>query len=440
MKMNMTKTMLALTGAALMALGAVADPTITISRIQQRYPWNGYVDIDYTVAGVPEGQEGDYYVQFTVSNDVTKTSFVLDNFADDSRLAFASNGTWRATWRSGAMPVERFLARNVEFKAAVMFDPGCNGARTPYRMIKYLVIDLTEGPEATSYPISTEYYENTGASQELANVKYNADEYKTNKLVLRRILRGTFTMGSPTTETGRQLVNWMNKETQHEVTLTKDYYIGVFPVTQTQWLKVMGGTNPSSYKGNTDAATCPVEMVSYQMIRGATKGIAVPITGEVDAGSFLKLLRDKTGLTDLDLPTEAQWEYATRAGTTDSTYFGNNVTADATLLKAHIWYNGNSASKTHGVGQFPSNPWGLYDTLGNVWEWCRDRVTVAPSHDLGSAAATDPLSEVSNGNGTLRGGDWYNDATSSRSACRAGDTAVSGTTVNCGFRLSRPLP
>ena len=438
MKMNMTKTMLALAGAALMALGAVADPTITISRIQQRYPWNGYVDIDYTVAGVPEGQEGDYYVQFTVSNDVTKTSFVLDNFADDSMLAFASNSTRRATWRSGAMPVERFLARNVEFKAAVMFDPGCNGARTPYRIIKYLVIDLTEGPEATSYPISTEYYENTEASQELANVKYNADEYKTNKLVLRRILRGTFTMGSPTTETGRESAAWMNKETQHEVTLTKDYYIGVFPVTQTQWLKVMG-TNPSNFKGNTDAATCPVEKVSYNMIRGATKGCAVPITGEVDAGSFLALLRDKTGLTDLDLPTEAQWEYATRAGTTGSTYFGDNVTTDATLLKAHIWYNDNSDWKTHGVGQKPSNPWGLYDTLGNLWEWCRDRVT-ASNHDLGSAAATDPLSEVVGGNVPLRGGNWYNDATRSRCACRRGDFGVSYADPYSGFRLSRTLP
>lgn len=247
-------------------------------------------------------------------------------------------------------------------------------------------------------------------------------------------------MGSPTTETGRQSQTWMNKETQHEVTLTKDYYIGVFPVTQTQWLKVMGGTNPSNFKNNTDAATCPVEMVSYQMIRGATKGIAVPITGEVGAGSFLKLLRDKTNLPDLDLPTEAQWEYATRAGTTDSTYFGNNVTGDATLLKAHIWYKGNAQSKTHGVGQFPSNPWGLYDTLGNVWEWCRDRVTVAPNHDLGSAAATDPLSEVSNGNATLRGGSWYNDAATSRSACRDGGTAVSRTYNYLGFRLSRTLP
>ena len=432
--MNMTKTMLALVGAALMTAGAFADePTVSLTRFQQRYPWNGLVDIDYTVENV--GNPEDYYVKFTVTTNGAATGILARSFLNDATLAMASNGLYRVTWDTKA-DMAFVFSKDVSVRADLVFDPGCKGDRSPYAA-EFVIIDLTEGASATSYPVAYEgIYD-----REVANTNYNTDVYKTDKLVLRKIWKGQFTMGSPTTETGRESQpGWMNKETQHEVTLTKDYYIGVFPVTQTQWLKVMGGTNPSSFKNNTDAATCPVEQVSYQIIRGATKGIAVPITGEVDEGSFLKLLRDKTGLADLDLPTEAQWEYATRAGTTDSTYFGNNVTTDATLLKAHIWYKDNSSSMTHGVGQFPSNPWGLYDTLGNVWELCRDRVTAAPNHDLGSAAATDPLSEVSNGKVTGRGGTWGVDATSSRCACRRGAAGWSGTYSTYGFRLSRTLP
>ena len=429
--MNMTKTMLALAGAALMTAGAFADgdPTITLHRFQQRYPWNGLVDIDYTVANV--ANPDDYYVKFTVTTNGAATGIVATEFLDAGTLAIASNGNYRVTWDTEYEKAFIF-SKDVSVRADLVFDPGCKGERSPY--IPYLEIDLTEGASAEHYPVTSVF---TGIRA--GYLKYNTDEYKTNKLALRRIKAGTFTMGSPTTETGRQSKAWYNKETQHEVTLTKDYYIGVFPVTQTQWQKVMGD-NPSGFKGNDDAAICPVEQVSYTMIRGATKGIAVPITGEVDAGSFLALLRDKTGLTDLDLPTEAQWEYACRAGTTDSTYFGNNVTGDATLLKAHIWYRDNSNMTTHGVGQKPSNPWGLYDTLGNVWEWCRDRVTVAPNHDLGSAAATDPLSEVSNGNVPLRGGGLVHDARSSRCACRTGNRGVADAYSDYGFRLSRTLP
>ena len=431
--MNMTKTMLALVGAALMTAGAFADePTVTLTRFQQRYPWNGLVDIDYTVENV--GNPEDYYVKFTVSNNVAKTGVVALSFLDDGTLSMASNGNYRVTWDAECDEVEIF-SKDVTVRADLVFDPGCKGERSPYEQFVYQVIDLSAGPTATSYPVKKRPF----LTQEDANTALNTDKFKTDKLVLRRIKAGTFTMGSPTTETGRQSQTWMNMETQHEVTLTKDFYIGVFPVTQTQWLKVMGGTNPSRFKDNTDAATCPVETVSYQMIRGTTKGIAVPITGEVDAGSFLALLRDKTGLTDLDLPTEAQWEYATRAGTTGSTYFGNNVTTDATLLAAHIWYSGNSASKTHGVGQKPSNPWGLYDTLGNVWDWCRDHVTAAPNHNLGSAAVTDPLSEVSGVYVATRGDAWSAEATTPRCACRFATTVSTARDI-IGFRLSRTLP
>ena len=437
--MRIQKMLVAVLGAAMVAAAWADDPTVVLSRVQQRYPWNGLVDIDYTVANVPNPE--DYYVKFTVSNHTAKTSFVLDNFQDDRTLAVASNGTYRVTWRSGALPVEKFLSKNVTVRADLIFDPGCNGARTPYRMHKYLIIDLTEGPNAASYPIEVEYFKDQAA----ANTKFNTIEYKTNKLVLRRILRGTFIMGAPVGETGRQGTTWMYSETQHAVTLTQDYYLGIFEVTQTQWMKVMN-TNPSYFKSNADMASCPVEMVSYRMIRGATKGIALPITGEVDEGTFIKVLRDKTGLSALDLPTEAQWEYATRAGTTDSTYFGNNVSA--AVLNANAWYKGNAGAKTHGAGQFSPNNWGLYDTLGNTWEWCLDRVKKIPSADIGSAAVTDPLAgrQIAQADisattqAILRGGSITHELTVIRCACRTANEDVTSTLNEAGFRLSVVLP
>lgn len=432
--MNIKKMAFAFVGAALLTMGAFADdPSIKLERFQQRYPWNGLVDIDFTVANVSNPE--DYYVKFTVTHEGATTGIVATDFLDASKLAMAVNGTHRVTWDTEFEKAFIF-STNVTIRADLIYDPSCKGDRTPY--VRYLEIDLSQGSSAASFPVTTAFI-----GTRAANAKYNVDEYKKTKLALRKINAGTFTMGSPdgtngtVKEDGREKESWMNKETQHPVTLTKGFYFGVFPVTQKQWQMVMGA-NPSRFTGNSDAETCPVETVSYEMIRTSSTG-ATP-----DEPSFVDVLRAKTGLTGLDLPTEAQWEYATRAGTTESTYFGNNVAENADLLKAHVWYSGNAGSTTHGVGQFPSNPWGLYDTLGNVWECCRDSVTAGPSHDLGSAAVTDPITMIENGTFfTLRGGCWINDGAAIRCACRSGDVAVAqkGTkSAAVGFRLSCPLP
>ena len=439
--MNMTKTMLALVGAALMTAGAFADePTVTLMRFQQRYPWNGLVDIDYTVANVPEGREGDYFVKFTVSNNVAKTSFVIDNMVDDSTLAIASNGTYRVTWRSGAMPVEKFLSKDVTVRADLVFDPGCNGARTPYRMFKYLTIDLTEGPTATSYPVTTEYF----TDQDTANAKFNTAEYKKDKLVLRRVLRGQFKMGSPVGEYGRYSQTYMNCETEHEVRLTQDFLLGIFEVTQAQYYRVMGA-NPSSKNNNNDGL-CPVETVSYQTIRGSSAGCQVPPTfGNVDPDSFMGKLSARTGL-QFDLPTEAQWEYACRAGTTTMTYAGNFTTIPNEVVNSIAWYVSNSGKTTHEAGGKLPNGWGFYDMIGNVWELARDRVMAVRNDNFGYPVTEtniplqiDPLRDV-NANIDARGGSWGDDGSSVRAACRNGNDGVANAHSGCGFRLSGTLP
>ncbi len=218
----------------------------------------------------------------------------------------------------------------------------------------------------------------TGRSRYMdAGPDLSGDACRMTELWLRWIPAGTFTMGSPKDEQGRD-----SCEIQHEVTLTSGYWMGIFEVTQKQWSLIMGD-NPSEYQGDMR----PVECVSYNDIRGTEKGAGRPTGGhEADAESFLGKLRSMTGLA-FDLPTEAQWEYACRAGTTTALNSGKNLTA----LK--------ECPNMAEVGSYLPNAWGLYDMHGNVWEWCLDWYGGYPS-----SAVTDPLGAASGSYRVLRGG------------------------------------
>ncbi|NCC93545.1 MAG: formylglycine-generating enzyme family protein, partial [Opitutae bacterium] len=193
-----------------------------------------------------------------------------------------------------------------------------DGPRRYYRFAvggDYLVVDLSEGPDATNWPVSYLAAPPVGGW---------TDEYKTTKLVLRRIPAGAFTMGSPEDELGRE-----GDEPQHEVTLTKDFYIGVFEVTQKQWERVMGNW-PSYFNNATYRDSRPVEQVSYYDVRenpanSDDPAVYWPSNDLVNADSFMGKLRAKTGEA-FDLPTEAQWEHACRAGTTNAMNRGKELT------------------------------------------------------------------------------------------------------------------
>ena len=228
-------------------------------------------------------------------------------------------------------------------------------------------------------------------------------------LKLVSIPAGKFLMGSPKGDPGAAFNESdrlkQNDYYQHPVILTRAFLLGATEVTQAQY-RAVTGRNPSVFKGD----NLPVDNVSWD-----------------DAVKFCELLSAKTGKT-VRLPTEAEWEYACRAGTATRYYFGDDP--DYTLLADHAWYEANSARQTHPVGQKKPNDWGLHDMGGNVWEWCADTFK-GPYEDK---SVTDPAGPPPGEIRVLRGGCWETGPLSARSANRGGILATRATS-RFGFRI-----
>ncbi len=218
---------------------------------------------------------------------------------------------------------------------------------------------------------------------------------------------GSFFMGAQDIEDGSS-----KEHPRHLVTLSRSFYLARYEVTQEQWLAVMGDVNPSNFI----SPTRPVDEVSWK-----------------DVQLFIQKLNALEKSHAYRLPTEAEWEYAARAGNETSYCYGNN--SDTVELAKYAWFEGNSASQTHPVGELSPNAWGFYDMHGNVTEWIQDyfdKDYYTKSPEL------DPAGPKEGRKRGVRGGSWINQAYSCRSAAR-GYYSEEYTDSDFGFRIARNI-
>lgn len=339
----MATAMLAL-AEGLWAAGAGAAE---VKNVTAEYAWPWGVELHYEVVGTMVSGEPFFITATDRANNQTYTASASALSGDTGINA----GAHKVLWELDKQGI-KLQSTNVVF--TVKYEP------------LYCVVDLSGGANAVSYSVTY--------MDEPPSGGFNTDAYKTTQLVLKRIPAGTFNMNG-----------------SYQVTLSKPFYAGLFEVTQKQWTLVTGSNPPKS----TDD-TRPAEAVSYDAIRGSSAGAEWPAGNAVDAESFLGKLRARTGL-EFDLPTEAQWEYACRAGTTTTYSYGDSANGD------YMWYSANSGRQTHVVGTKKANPWGLYDMHGNVQEWCLDWYGKL-------SAGTDPKGPSSGEYRVVRGGSWFESA------------------------------
>ncbi len=391
----------------LWAVGAYGASTV--SDVTVNFDDNArMMTIGYTLAGDPA----------VVTVDILKdgASIGAAKFAD---VAGDVNGVVKPGARTISWRPERLWPEQ-------KFDTACFTAKVSAWATNtpppYLVVWITEEKG------KVRYY----ASEDALPGGITDDVYRTKRLVMARIPAAgvTWRMGSGESEPGYNSVS----EKQHYVTFTNDYYVGVFPMTQGQ-AKLAWGANLSL---DTQGTAYPTVTLSYNSIRGVKGGspnIDWPNTGSaVATNSLLGKLRAMTGLA-FDIPTEAQWEYAARAGSAAA--YPNNLDClvysgtDANLSLIG-WYAANSGYQMRPVGQKLPNAWGLYDVCGTIWEWCRDWVDT--SLQMSSADVTDPPGLASATNRSRRGGCYNNQPYAARCAFRTSNTPDTAN-GNISFRL-----
>ncbi len=396
MNTRMKNAVLALFGMLSSTLFA-AQPTITNVAASQRGDGSLVVDLSFDVLNSPAQECEDWNppaLSIVATDLATGSNYVASvselSAATDEQLAAAlhgSNGTHTVAWDMAGVLPAGFASDRVTFTVAYR------------KMPDYCVIDLSGGTNATSYAVSYLDAPPEGGWTDL---------YKTTKLVMRLI--------GP----GKVGIDYSTK------IITNAFYCAVFETTQRQW-ELVKGNRPSHFTNETYYATRPVETVSWVSICGRTTQLAY-------STSFITILRSKSGLSTLDLPMEAQWEHACRAGTRTDFNNGENCTVqgdkDPAMDKVGRYrYNSRSGNRAdctpdHGtavVGSYVPNAWGLYDMHGNVNEWCLE------------------LRNSSSEERVVRGGSWATQTYACTSSFRHSGVNQSTESSYYGFRLVRNL-
>lgn len=423
--MNARTTVFALVAVLGTAGLALAVPEVTNVRMQQRIN-SRIVDVWYDLAS-----EAAIVTLSIETNSVPIPDNAVTRLTGDVSVVIQPGTNKHIVWNAGADWPEH-VAENTKARVTAW------STNAPPRV---LVIDLSKGTAATAsdpYPV---YY--CTSLDALPGGGLSNMVYRNSCLVMRKISMseppyGVFNMG----DSGSEILT----------TLTRDFYAGVFEVTQGQWVKVMGN-NPSYFVDATSQMIRPVDQTSYDSIRGSSAegGGGWPTNTSVYANSFVGRIRSRSGLSTLDLPTEAQWEYACRAGTT--TYYNDglgtpaNTTSNPQMnVLGRYAYNGGKINgttdaptgcgPTNGsavVGSYLPNAWGLYDMHGNAWETCLDWKGTLPEGGI------DPDGPDSGSQRVRRSGSLGNPALDCRTASRAG-AGTGYADKNMGFRLFRSLP
>ena len=385
---------LMMVAAAFSALVASAEITITGVTARQRWPWNSLVDVDFTV----NGKVGEAYaidISATAAGGEKKlcaTTFLTEPIA-------RSGVKTRMVWDLGA-DYPNFKADDLKVTVAA----------TPFsdKMPLYLVVDISSGKDSASYPVrytTTAPVHTPGAE----------DPCKTTELWFKRVKAGTNHMGG----TGGYA--------EHVCTLTNDFYLGVFELTQAQAMNIVG-EYCSYFTNGQDRLTRPCDTILYTKVWNNLKW---PDIKDITADCISTRLKNRTGGLRFCLPTEWQWEYACRAGTNmaDERYPGMQCRNNENSMpsKDYEWYsNQNMWSAEYGTSYVDAcapNPWGFYGMIGNVWEWCAN----LDSQSLVIAGGTlvEPegraASSVSSDNQrrrVLRGGCWRSSYDYSRCCTR----------------------
>ena len=417
--------------------------------VRQLWPWSTDVRVEYNVTGV------------TTPVDVSVTAFNGNEPLNAPNLKNAIVGDVYGISRSGVYsfiidPVKAFGTDQIamsEFKVHLsLSDSAANTTEVLYKIYDLVGGDCTDvtradllggkyGTIETNYTAYTGAYTGTylGFETTVPDVLIwtgvtNDAKYATTHLVMRKIsAKGkTFKMGSPADESDHEA-----NELQHNVTMANDFYIGVFEVTQRQYNEIAGSW-PSFYSLASCRDTRPLDKITWEAVRGTDSSAAWPgdLSHSVASGSFLYNLRSRlSGTPKLDLPTEAQWEYACRAECTNSWY--NGYDSVGTQYPWHVnkiaRYAGErgygpddkligdaataavmgTTNGTARVGSYLPNAWGLYDMAGNVAEMCLDWYA-----EYTSADQTEPVGPSSGSNRSWRGGAITSKGKGVRSAYR----------------------
>ncbi|MBQ4199110.1 MAG: formylglycine-generating enzyme family protein [Kiritimatiellae bacterium] len=384
--MSMSK-MITFAAVAASAMAANAA-SITIDSVRQRWPWNNKVDITYTISGGQNVAAG-VFAKLVFTATIAGQTYTIDGVHDIG--ASASDGTHTVTWT----PPADIRARATDCTMTATLSAADNPSGDDY-----MVVDLASGVIA---------WEGLLATQNASNERYNTAVYKTDKLVLRKVpAGGPYPTGDD--------ANYASVNARKMWTTAKDYYIGVFPVTQYQYTKLYG-SNPSGrttpIAGNEVEVTYrPVEQVSWDDLRLSTTASTSPIpaVASPNSGTFFQRLNYITGNKyRFDLPTEVMFEIAERAGATTAFYWGNTIDTSYIVCQDNSYDNTINKNNTVAVGSRLPNAWGLYDMAGNVWELCLDDVE---SGNL--TARTDAFTPAwaSGISRRLRGGGMWNNKSS----------------------------